>query len=93
LKSREDIRVEMFTLCMLNQFMLHLKLDGIVQYDETILSNVFKKHSNLEFKHIIYLILHDEVQVTVELKTKIINNDEFKWCGMIERDFEFESNN
>ena len=86
--NRKSIVEEMTKLCFINQFMLYLKLDELDILDHDILGKAMIRNNHLEFKHIIYLILHDEILTSNELKTKC--NTNFKWCYNIERDFEYK---
>lgn len=89
--SKNSIKKRMFNFAFINQFMLYLDLDTITRNDYNLILLIFTNNTNLEFKHIIHLILIGEIEVTEGLRKNISSNEKFKWCKDIERDFEYES--
>lgn len=86
--TRKYVAEMMIQYCFMNQLMLYLKLDEIQKDDYDILSSTMNKNPSLEFKHIIYLILNNEIRTSNEFQEKCSAN--FAWCKNIEKDFEYK---
>lgn len=86
--TRKGVVEEMTKLCFVNQFMLYLKLEEMSLPDYDILGKVMVRNNNLEFKHIVFLILHGEIKISKEL-TDLCNKN-FKWCYDLEHDFDYK---
>jgi len=69
--------------------MLYLGLDELRRDDYYSLLAILSHNQQLEFKHVIYLIMNSRIDVSKPLLDHIQKKEEFKWCAQITPDFEF----